>query len=380
MMRPASFTRNKWEHILHMIAFFYNRSKQFWKRLLILFLSLILLTFLFHSKNKTPETHKDNAPEVVTLVIKREIFPHMIRLPGTFISYESVNIYPKTQGYIYKMLADRGSIVSKNDVLAQLYDPELDAQIGAAEAKYLAAQERYNIAKPVTPEVVSPERLAALRGSYQSTYKEWQSLLARRSFLTITAPFDGIITTRYLHTGALVNKGSKSGAVPIFKIDRLDRLRLIAFVPQASVGNIEVGKRVLFSINTYPGKYFKALLARPAYGLNLETLTEPVELDVYNKDFKKPRFMPGMLANVEWPATRKEKTIVVPKDAIVTTTYDMFVIRVKNNLTEWVSIKRGYTKDNKVEIFGDLHDGDQIVRYATDQLQDNTPVIVARSD
>ena len=52
----------------------------------------------------------------------------------------------------------------------------------------------------------------------------------------------------------------------------------------------------------------------------------------------------------------------------------MFVIRVKNNRTEWVPVTRGNYNKDKVEIFGALKEGDLIVVNATDELRTNTKV------
>jgi len=45
------------------------------------------------------------------------------------------------------------------------------------------------------------------------------------------------------------------------------------------------------------------------------------------------------------------------------------VIRVRQNHTEWVDATTGARTDNLVEIFGDLHEGDEVVLRATDQIR-----------
>jgi hypothetical protein len=51
-----------------------------------------------------------------------------------------------------------------------------------------------------------------------------------------------------------------------------------------------------------------------------------------------------------------------------------FVLRVRNNRAEWVDVKTGAAVGKLIEVFGDLHAGDQIVTHGTDQIESGTPV------
>jgi hypothetical protein len=51
-----------------------------------------------------------------------------------------------------------------------------------------------------------------------------------------------------------------------------------------------------------------------------------------------------------------------------------FVIRVRNNRTEWVDVKTGAASGNLIEVFGELKEGDEAAVRGTDQLRPGTPV------
>ena len=101
----------------------------------------------------------------------------------------------------------------------------------------------------------------------------------------------------------------------------------------------------------------------------------PVELDVNNPAKK---LAPGMFPQVNWPSSRPRPSLLVPLSAVATTTEKTFVIRINNDVAEWVDVKRGtsISKDGKdlVEVFGDLSESDVIAVRGTDELRAGTKV------
>jgi len=59
---------------------------------------------------------------------------------------------------------------------------------------------------------------------------------------------------------------------------------------------------------------------------------------------------------------------------VAATTDRTFVIRVRDGRTEWVDIKTGLTAGPLIEVFGDLHAGDEVARRGTDELRPATEV------
>jgi multidrug efflux pump subunit AcrA (membrane-fusion protein) len=97
----------------------------------------------------------------------------------------------------------------------------------------------------------------------------------------------------------------------------------------------------------------------------------PVELDVVNA---ANGLAPGMFAEVTWPVRRPYPTLFVPTSAVARTQERTFVVRVRNGKTEWVDVKTGQVAGDRIEVFGDLHAGDQVAARATDELRPGTPV------
>ena len=155
-------------------------------------------------------------------------------------------------------------------------------------------------------------------------------------------------------------------------LEEVSRLRLVAAVPEAYRQSIATGERVRFTVAAFPGEVFSGVVARPAYAVDPDTRTMPVELDFANP---KTKLTSGMYAEVSWPVRRSQKSLFVPSTAIQATTERIFVVRVANGMAEWVDVRRGMSEGDMVEVFGDLTDGDRVVLRATDEIRPGTRIM-----
>ncbi|MCU1309093.1 MAG: putative Co/Zn/Cd efflux system rane fusion protein [Candidatus Angelobacter sp.] len=355
------------------------------------------------NKNEPVHAADPEKPQQVTVrpVVERQL-QASLTLPAELVPFEVVAIYPKATGFVQRIGVDRGSRVHKGQVLARLTAPELDArraqsqaqfqnaqsQLGAAQAKLASDEATSNHLQEAakTPGVVAGNDLivaektveadrANVKASEEHVNAARQALgseTAIQQYLRVTAPFDGVITERNVHPGALVGPSTDSAtAVPMLRLETIDHLRLVVPVPQAYVSSIVKGQNVEFMVPAFPNRKFTGTIARISDAVAQETRTMPVELDVDNRNHL---LTPGTYAQVQWPVHRSGKSLVVLKTAIASDLEHSFVIRVKNNKAEWVYVQAGLTKDDLVEVFGDLHAGDLVVVRGTDELRPDTRV------
>ena len=340
------------------------------------------------------------APVEVVRVLSKAV-ERQVKLPGEFRPYLAVPLYAKVAGFVNAVNVDRGSVVKAGQVLATLEAPEMQSQVAEAQskaqaiqlqraeaaAKMAAAQSTYDRLKAAsaTPGVVAEndvivaqktvEAAQALVQSYDDSIKAAQAQLQAvkdlQQYLTIKAPFAGIITERNVHPGALVGPGSAT--TPLLRLHQVTRLRLVVAVPEALVGATVKGARVAFTVPAYPGETFYGVLNLIAHDLDEKTRSMAVELDVKNPDL---RLGAGMYPEVQWPVKRPQPSLLVPPTSIVTTTERMFVVRVSNGVAQWVNVSRGARVGDLIEVFGSLKEGDMIVRRGTDEIREGSKVNV----
>ena len=328
----------------------------------------------------------------------------MVRLPGELQAYEAVAVFPKVSAYVDSISVDRGSRVKTGQLMARLVAPELAAQRAEAQSKLQTAEaqraesqaklssdestyERLKSAS-ATPGVVAGNdleieqravdadraRLEASRGSAQAAKSALKSVAELEGYLQVRAPFNGIVTERNVHPGSLVGpSNSASGAaMPMLRLEKAERLRLVVPVPEKYAGGIAEGGKIEFSVPAYPGQTFAGTVARIAHSVDVKTRTMPVELDVKNTD---GRLSSGMFPEVVWAVRRTGPSLFVPVSAVVRTTEATFVVRIRDGNTEWVNVQTGELDGKSIEVIGGLRDGDRIAARGTDELRPGTHVV-----
>jgi membrane fusion protein, multidrug efflux system len=333
----------------------------------------------------------------LTAVVSKPV-SRIVELPGEFLPFLSVSLHAKVPSYVDRVQVDRGSIVKQGDLLVEMSAPEMAAQIAEAqskvqaaeadrlqaEAQLAAAQSTYDRTKQAaeTPgaiagnELIQAEkqvdaakallnsRLQASRAS-ESGVRALQDL---QSYLKITAPFDGVVTDRMIHPGALVGPGND---VSLLVIQQVSHLRLVVPVPEEDVSGIVNGASVPFQVPAWPERNYSGTIARISHALDPKTRTMAIELDVMNRDGS---LAPGMYPSVKWPVRRTRPSLFVPNTSVVTTTERTFVIRDQNGQAEWVDVKKGVIEGDLVEVLGNLKAGDKVLRRATDEIRDGAPL------
>jgi RND family efflux transporter MFP subunit len=285
-----------------------------------------------------------------------------------------VALYARVTGFVEEVLVDRGARVQRGQLLARLAAPELAAQRAEAEAKLAAVRstlERQRAAA-ATPGAIAQHDLELDEAAVHAEEARVQSLKALEGYLLVRAPFDGVVTERNVHPGALAGAPGGPGATPLLRIETLTRLRLTVAVPEADAGAIVPKARVEFTVRAWPAKTFHGTLARIAHTVEPRTRTMPVELDIDNRDEK---LAPGMFADVAWPIARDAPALFVPPSAIVQTTEKTYVDRVKDGVIEQVPVTRGTVLKDRIEVFAALAPGDLVMKRGSEELKPGARVV-----
>lgn len=363
-------------------------------RSLLAFAGSLLLASLLTNCHSPDSKAEVSETEAATTPAATEVFSltkgklaSSLQVPGELVAFRDVDIYAKVSGFIKTLKVDVGSEVQQGQLLALAEAPELSAQLASADSR-LKAQEALSIASKANYERVLEASkfsgavskndvdqalakrnadLAQLEAA-KSAYREVATL---RSYLEIRAPFSGIISARNASTGAYIGPAGKGSEFPLFVLTEQKRLRLVIAVPEAYTGYVDQNNEVSFTVKTFPDKKFTGKVKRLSGALDKRLRSERVEVDVVNNDKK---LLPGMIAEVSLPLPTKSSTFIVPKSAVVNSTTGVFVIRVKDHKAEWVPVKRGLEADNKMEVFGSLTEGDQLITTAGEEIRDGSPV------
>jgi RND family efflux transporter MFP subunit len=307
--------------------------------------------------------------------------------PGELIAYQQVDLYAKENSFVKKLYVDVGSEVREGQLLATLEAPELATQLASAqsrvksqEAIYIASKANYErlVETSKTPGTISQNDIDQADARQKSDLAQleaaksaYNQVAETLKYLEIRAPFNGVISARNVNPGAYVGPSGKGSEFPLFTLQEQRHLRLVVSVPEAYTGYLNDQNEVQFTVKALPNEVFHAKVKRLAGALDLRLRAERIEMDVINNDKK---LLPGMVAEVNVPLPARDSTFVVPTSAVVNSTERVFVIRVVDGKAQWVDVKQGRSDKGRMEIYGDLHEGDTILKVASEEHRDGSVV------
>jgi RND family efflux transporter MFP subunit len=282
------------------------------------------------------------APATVDVVqVRYAPAKEQLTLPGNTAAWYQSTIYARVSGYVEKWLVDIGDKAKKSQVLATIDTPDLDAQLAAAQAKFMAsqAQERveeadatfakstYERWKESPKGVVSEQereekkaeynssvaKLAAAKAQVALSKADVDNLQALTAFKQVTAPYDGVITGRRIDIGDLVTAGSTAATTSLFTIAQSDTMRIFVDVPQGASDQTTVGMPAVITAAQFPDRTFVGKITRTAKSIDPSSRTLRVEVDVPNPDLT---LVPGMYVEVHFELVNRA-VLQVPASALL---------------------------------------------------------------
>ena len=332
-------------------------------------------------------------------------------LPGNIQAVTEAPILARATGYIKKRYVDIGDRVKSGQVVADIEAPELDQQIlqaravieqakssvQQADAAIQQARANENLAKVTAGRmsnllgrgVISKQDNDTAQAQYAAQQANVQALeqasaaarsnvaaaeanLSRlnqlKTYQTVRAPFDGVITLRNVDTGALVNEGSTL----LFRIAQTGMLRIYVNLPQSEADSIKPGQRADISIAELIGKKFTGVVTRTSNALDPSTRTLLTEVQVPNA---AGVLMPGMYANVDLIVPRKDPPLLIPGDTLVVRADGPQVAVVLPDATvHFTRITLGRDFGDRLEVLSGLELDQQLAVNPSDVVREGAKV------
>lgn len=345
---------------------------------------LMLFTIIYGCGNaEKKEEKKEKEVAIATFDLKKDKLSTALTLPGELIALQQVDLYAKVSSFVKALKVDIGSEVTKGQLLMTLEAPEMNSQLAAAqsrlkaqEAIYTASKANYNrlYETSKTPGTISTNDLdqaLARRNSdlaqFEATKAAYKEVGSIQNYLEIRAPFSGVISARNVNLGAYVGPSGKGSELPIFTLQDQRNLRLAVSIPEVYTGYLKQGDEVSFTVKSLPNETFKAKVKRLSGALDLRLRSERIEIDVPNA---RKTLLPGMVAEINIPLPANASTFIIAKKALLDTSEGLYVLKVQNNKAIKVAVKKGRETDDKVEVFGDINEGDKLVAEPNEEMHE----------
>lgn len=269
----------------------------------------------------------------------------------------------------WKVLAQDGAVSAQDaDEKATIYNTSVEAT-QAARDKVLAAQADVASAKAhISAEMA---KLSAAQANVKAAEARASRSNNEKSFQNVVAPFAGVITERNIDQGNLISSGSDTAKVPLFKLERIDTLKVFVDVPQYSAKAIRIGQPVKVSIREFPDRTFVGKVVRTSVSLDATARTLKTEIHIDNKNLA---LAPGMYGEVKFSVPRPGNIFVIPSSALVMRSEGPQVIVVNGNHTHYKNVVLGDDLGKEIEIVSGLQGNEKIVNNPSDTLRDGTTI------
>lgn len=313
-----------------------------------------------------------------------------VRLPARTAPEERADIYSRATGIVRERKVDIGDSVRAGDVLAILDAPEIDRQIERARAALETAKARADLANRalLRARTMSKERVIAAEAldereaeartsaaEVDGAAAELGRLETLRSFLTIRAPFDGVIAARRVDRGDHIAGDQFTPGDALFTIVRLDTLRVEIDAPPSSALRIAPNQTATVEFGELPGEKFPAKVSRASGIIDNRSGTMRVELEMPNPENRIPSGLTGT-AFIQLPPDKIQR-LLVPTNALVTREGAPHVAKVKDGRIAFAKVVRGKNLGNAVEVLDGVSRGEQLVVSPNSLLREGDPVTVS---
>ena len=369
---------------------------------------------LDHEAAVTQKETIDFVPTVRTITAQADGKPIKLTLPGQTDAFDVSSLYPRATGYIAERRVDIGSRVKKGDLLVRIAAPDTDRQLDQARAQlkqvqatiaqaqasldqskaalalanvnykrsdsliqrgYDTGQNHDTQQNNVTSQQASVETAAAGIKVAQANEQAQEATVARLLTLTqfeeVRAPYDGIVVTRGVDVGDLVNADSKTGN-PLFTVASDAIIRVTVHVPQTNAVAIHDGLEAGVVVPQIANRVFTGKIARSSVALLNSSRTLTTEVDVNNRD---GALRPGLFVNVTFEIPRQHPNVVIPAETLIFNQNGLQVAVLEGDdqvRMQPITIYRDFGKT--VELADGLKGGEKVLVSPPPELTDRSKV------
>jgi RND family efflux transporter MFP subunit len=350
---------------------------------LIALVVVVLITFgigyRYYLFNKAKSAVTENSIRTVSVVHPSQgATENSLAFPGKLEAYLNAPIYSRVNGYLKNWHKDIGATVNKGELLGEIESPEVEQQLLQAKSDVLAAKSQEKLAKVtydrwkqlLEDDAVSQQDVDQRLTEFQSksaltqvALSNLQRAKAFTEYLSIPAPFSGILTERNTDVGALV---SASGGKPLFVIANIDKLRLYVNIPQIFKNDIQQGLAASITAPEFPGKIFKASVIRSSNAVDDRSGSVLVEIEMPNP---KHELTAGEYVKVSIDLPSDHLLLRVPSSAIITRKEGVSLATIdQEQKVVFKSIQLGRDFGQEVEIIGDLDTNSLVINNPSETI------------
>jgi RND family efflux transporter MFP subunit len=299
---------------------------------------------------------------VKTVKVKRRTLTHKIRTIGTLTYDERKvhHIHTKYGGWIEKLHVDfTGQEVKKNDLLMEIYSPEL---LSTQEELVLAVKYKESLKNSPFGELTE-----AADSLLASTKKRLELFDVPDHQIEALIRDKNITKTMHIHSpvrGFVIEKKALHGmhvqpGMSLYMIADLSNIWVLADIYEYEIPWIKVGQKVKMNLSYFPGKKFAGKVTFIDPFLDPKTRTNKVRMEFANP---KWNLKPDMYANVTIKSTVTKRGVAVPEEAVIHSgEKEIVIVQSSSGTFESRELTLGPQADGYYQVLKGLRSGETVV-------------------
>ncbi|SCD24097.1 efflux RND transporter periplasmic adaptor subunit [Brucella inopinata] len=326
------------------------------------------------------------AQTVSTVTVEPGVWQPGVEAIGTASALNGVDLTVQLDGVVQKINFKANQDVKQGDILLQMEDSIQRADLAAAEAEAVLAQQNLKRADTLRTRgvgaVSNVDTTASAANAAVALVEKMRATLAQKS---VKAPFSGVIGIPKVDIGQYLTPGTV-----IATLQNTDIMRIDFTVPEQLLATIKLGQTVKVGSNTDKLDFTGKIVGIDPK-IDPTTRLVSVRAEVDNPDHK---LTPGQFVQVRVELPEESNVIALPQTSIVSSLYGDYVYVVRpeqkqesakaseaakaqegqKQVAQQVFIKLGRRSAGNVEVTSGLKPGDIIITAGQNRLSSGVPV------
>ncbi len=302
------------------------------------------------------------------IVVRPVPLDNVVRSSGTVLASESVDLVAEAAGRIRKIHFQEGARVRKDDILVEIDDDDLQAQLRKNELQVqLAAEQETRQKQLYEKNAISKEQYDIAMNQVNTLKADRDNLLSAIRKRSVRAPFDGLVGLRYVSEGGYVSQTTR-----IASVQKINPLKVDFAVPEKYADQVSPGDPVRFS-REESGEWFEGRVYAMEPKIDPTMGTLQLRAMFTNKSGK---VLPGAFVHIELRLKQIRDALLVPTQAVIPVLKGQTVLVRKGGIVVSVPVKTGIRTAGTVQITEGLATGDTVITTGIMQLRPGMPVQV----
>ena len=289
----------------------------------------------------------------------------------------------KITGKVLEVFIEEGMFVEKDQILAQLDDSSVQAELNFAKTQLKEAQRVFNRTSELRKDNL------ASQASLDAAESQVDGLKARLDIskqivadMQIRAPFSGVVINKAAQPGEMISPVSAGGGFTrtgIGTIVDMSSLEVEVDVNESYINRVQPGQPAITNLNAYPNWDISSEVIAIIPTADRNKATVKVRIGLLEKD---ARVLPDMGAKVSFlkdqiiEAPEKLEGVMIPSSSLIKEGNLSYVFVIKNGLITKTKVTVGSLSSNFSRISNGIEVGDNVVTDPNNELQNGQEVLI----